>query len=444
MKKIISFALSLVLIFSLAACGKKNSDIEVVKDYESQPASGNSEGGQNVALNPTEVRNFSNGYAWIESSGSKSCSLVDTSGKIICTSTSWVSDSDESSGAHDMSNDACYVEENAGEKDGKVIYNYKIINKEGKVVASSEDGKFDEIYACGDNLFFVHKYESGIDVSRHLYGTINEKGEFVNQLRECPYGVLEKDKTKYIGGKAFLVNMDGSYYDHLYVYMSSNGKYFGEVTDKGIGNVGSSLYVINQNGIKAEGSDTLYSPRDGYEHIAIRSDGKIEKAPAFDAVVNGMLIKKDYDKKSVSFTDPTTGKTAAFSKYYPEYIIAAGNDNFLVAINGADGKVYYTVLDKKANMLFEPVAGNQGNAVYQRSIGDGTNASDGRLILCTDGEFSAFEYTSKCSVLDYTGKVIIPAGTYSEIKPFNNGIAWAKNSSDQYVGIDVNGKVVIS
>lgn len=430
MKKIISFALVLALIFSLAACGKKkNSDIEVVKDYESQPVSGDSEGGQNVALTLTEVNDFSNGCAWVEQSGSSVRSLIDTSGKIICTSTATLNN------LYDMSNDACYVEEYIGDKNGKSVWIYKIINKEGKVVASSEDGKFDEIYACGDNLFFVHKYESGIDVSRHLYGTINEKGEFVNQLRECPYGVLEKDKTKYIGGKAFLVNMDGSYYDHLYVYMSSNGKFFGEVTDKGIENIGSSLYVINRNGIKAEGSDTLYSPQDGYEHIAIRSDGKIEKAPAFDAVVNGMLIKKDYDKKSVSFTDPTTGKTAAFSKYYPEYIIAAGNDNFLVAINGADGKVYYTVLDKNANMLFEPVAGNQGDASYRRGAGDGTNASDGRLVLDSSDGYS---------VLDYTGKVIIPAGTYSEIKPFNNGIAWAKNSSDQYVGIDVNGKVVIS
>lgn len=426
MKKIISFALSLVLIFSLAACGKKNSDIEVVKDYESQPASGNSEGGQNVALNPTEVRNFSNGYAWVKSSGSKSCSLIDTSGKIICTSTSYVEDYDGRNDAHDMSNDACYVKEKVGDKDGESIYNYKIINKDGKIVASSTDGKFDEILAAGDNLFFVHKYESGIDVSRHLYGTINEKGEFVNQLRECPYGVLEKDKTKYIGGKAFLVNMDGSYYGNLYVYMSSNGKYFGEVTDEGIGNVGSSLYVINQYGIKAEGSDTLYSPRDGYEHIAIRSDGKIEKAPAFDEIINGMLVKRDREKESVSFTDPTTGKTAAFSKYYPEYIIAAGNDNFLVAINGADGKVYYTVLDKNGNMLFEPIA---------VIAGTNANASDGRVVLRTD---------EGCSVLDYTGKVIIPAGTYSEIKPFNSGIAWAKNSSDQYVGIDVNGKVVIS
>ena len=427
MKKIISFALSLVLIFSLAACGKKkNSDIEVVKDYESQPASGNSEGGQNVALNPTEVRNFSNGYAWVKSSGSKSCSLIDTSGKIICTSTSYVEDYDGRNDAHDMSNDACYVKEKVGDKDGEAIYNYKIINKDGKIVASSTDGKFDEILAAGDNLFFVHKYESGIDVSRHLYGTINEKGEFVNQLRECPYGVLEKDKTKYIGGKAFLVNMDGSYYGNLYVYMSSNGKYFGEVTDEGIGNVGSSLYVINQYGIKAEGSDTLYSPRDGYEHIAIRSDGKIEKAPAFDEIINGMLVKRDREKESVSFTDPATGKTATFSKYYPKYIIAAGNDNFLIMIEGADGKYYYTILDKNGNMLFEPIA---------VIAGTNANASDGRLVLSTDEGYS---------VLDYTGKVIIPAGTYSEIKPFNSGIAWAKNSSDQYVGIDVNGKVVIS
>lgn len=432
MKKTISFALSLVLIFSLAACGKKNSDIEVVKDYESQPASGDSEGGQNVALNPTEVRNFSNGYAWIESSGSSVCSLIDTSGKIICTSTSYVEDYDGRNDAHDMSNDACYVKEIVGDKDGETIYNYKIINKEGKVVTSSTDGKFDEILAAGDNLFFVHKYESGIDVSRHLYGTINEKGEFVNQLRECPYGVLEKDKTKYIGGKAFLVNMDGSYYGNLYVYMSSNGKYFGEVTDEGIGNVGSSLYVINKNGIKAEGSETLYSPQDGYEHIAIRSDGKIEKAPAFDEIINGMLVKRDREKESVSFTDPTTGKTVTFSKYYPEYIGAAGSDNFLIEIAGKDGKYYYTVLDKNANMLFEPVAGTYANA------------NDGRLVLCTDERYSAFEYTGKCSVLDYTGKVIIPVGTYSYIGSFNSGIAWAKNSSDQYVGIDVNGKVVIS
>ena len=139
MKKIISFTLSLVLIFSLAACGKKNSDIGTEKDYGSQQASEDSESGQKTKSTLIEVRDFSNGYAWVLTSDTLEWSLIDISGKAICTSTGE---------PHDMSKDACYVEESGG---------YKIINKDGKVVASSADGKFDEILAAGDNLFFVHK-----------------------------------------------------------------------------------------------------------------------------------------------------------------------------------------------------------------------------------------------------------------------------------------------
>ncbi len=409
MKKIISFALSLVLIFSLAACGKKNSDIEAVKDYGSQQASGDSESGQKTSLNLTYVRDFSNGYAWIKSSGSSGCSLIDTSGKIICTSTSWVSDSDENSGAHDMSKDACYVEEGDGI--------YKIINKEGKVVASSEDGKFDEILAAGDNLFFVHKYESGIDVSGHLYGTINEKGEFVNQLRECPYGQVSETYIKYIGGKAFRLSLNAQ------IYMSSNDTYISGGIDvsNNPANIGDTLYIYNYyNCIQAEGSDTRYD----YDYVAISPDGKIEKAPDFDYVISGMLVKRDVNNSQfyVSLTDPATGKTSVFSKYDVNEIHSADN-NFLLELNGKDGNKYFTVIDKNCNMLFEPV------------MGTGAEANDNRLVLSADEGYS---------VLDYTGKVIIPTGTYSSIRSFNSGIAWAKNSSDQYVGIDINGKVVIS
>ena len=429
MKKVISFALILALIFSLAACGKKkNSDIEVVKDYESQPVSGDSEGGQKTALNLTSFNKFVNGYAWVKSSGSESYSLIDTSGKIICTSTAIE--------IHDMSNDACYVKEKVGDKDGEAIYNYKIINKDGKIVASSTDGKFDEILAAGDNLFFVHKYESGIDVSRHLYGTINEKGEFVNKLRECPYGELSETYTSYIGAKAFRVG--AGVYDDPYIYMSSIDKYIGNnAIDYGTQiNIGNNLYIVNGSGIKVEGSDTGYYEYDddGYAYVVIRSDGKVEKAPAFDEIINGMLVKRDREKESVSFTDPATGKTATFSKYYPVYIDTAGKDNFLIMIEGADGKYYYTILDKNGNMLFEPIEGTRGEIHSERAAGE-TYANDSRLVLRTDEGYS---------VLDYTGKVIIPAGTYSYIGAFNSGIAWAKNSSDQYVGIDVNGKVVIS
>ena len=406
MKKVISFALSLVLIFSLAACGKKNSDIEVVKDYESQPVSGDSEGWQNVALNPTAAYDFKNGYAWIsiESGGSNTYHLIDTSGKIVYTSTTIYS-------FHDMSNDACYLKERVDNNK----YVYKIINKDGKVVASSADGKFDEILAAGDNLFFVHKYESGIDVSGHLYGTINEKGEFVNQLRECPYGQVSETDIKYIGGKAFRLSLNAQ------IYMSSNDTYVsgGIAMPNNPANIGDTLYIHKYyNCIQAEGSDTSYD----YDYVAISPDGKIEKVPDFDAVINGMLVRKDYDNQSLSLTDPATGKTSVFSKYDVHEFYRADN-NFLLELNGKDGNKYFTVIDKNCNMLFEPV------------MGTGAEANDGRLVLSTGEGYS---------VLDYTGKVIIPAGTYSSIRSFNSGIAWAKNSSDQYVGIDVNGKVVIS
>ena len=413
MKKIISFALSLVLIFSLAACGKKNSDIGTEKDYGSQQASEDSESGQKTSLNLTDVRNFSNGYAWVKISGSGSWSLIDTSGKVIYTSTGE---------PHDMSKDACYVEEYAGDdKNGESIYNYKIINKEGKVVASSADGKFDEILAAGDNLFFVHKYESGIDVSGHFCGTINEKGEFVNKLRECPFGDEPSEEyAKYIGGKAFRPGFNAI------IYMSSIDTYIsgGIATSNNPANIGDTLYIYNYNHvIQAEGSDTQYYDSHGYKYVAISPDGKIEKAPEFDAVINGMLVRKDYDNQSLSLTDPATGKTSVFSKY-DVYEFYRADNNFLLVLNGKDGNKYFTVIDKNCNMLFEPV------------MGTGAEANDNRLVLST--------HEGYYSVLDYTGKVIIPAGTYSYIGSFNSGIAWAQNSSDQYVGIDVNGKVVIS
>ena len=147
MKKIISFALILTLIFSLSACGKKkNSDIEVVKDYESQPVSGDSEGGQKVAVNNIDnAFDFKNGCSWVRYSNG-TMYLVNTKGNILYAS-------EHRHGGGDMCDDACFVKEEISEGN----YVYKIINKNGNVVASSADGKFDEILAAGDNLFFVHK-----------------------------------------------------------------------------------------------------------------------------------------------------------------------------------------------------------------------------------------------------------------------------------------------
>ena len=94
----------------------------------------------------------------------------------------------------------------------------------------------------------------------------------------------------------------------------------------------------------------------------------------------------------------------------------------MLKLEGKDGKNYFTVIDKNCNILFEPVAGY-------------ANAGDGKVSINT---------TDGYAVLDYSGNVLINPGTYKPIRAFNSGIAWAKNSSDQYVGIDEKGNVVIS
>lgn len=419
MKKAVSVILILTVIFSLSACGKKKkSDIVVVKDYESQPLDDENNGEKISALNLKNVADFKNGYAWVESSEGSSF-LINTKGKIIYTSASCYK-------YHDMSNDACFVQEKIGENK----YEYKIINKNGQVVASSADGKFDEILASGDNLFFVHKYEGGIDSSRNLYGTINEKGEFVNNLRECPFVNSKEAEAKYIGAKSFIFGNLIYYRGYSSIYMSNCDKFFDNSnTWQKYTSIGNDLYILYNHGIMAEGSEMKYSEfnDEGYKYTVIRSDGKIEKAPKFDNVVNGFFITVDSEKKAVSFIDSATGKTFIFSKYFISDVyhdkVRAADNNLLVSIKGKDGNVYYTVLDRNGNMLFEPISGKSADA------------NDGKITLLKDDGYS---------VLDYSGNVIINSGKYNYIGTFNDGIAWAKNSSDQYVGIDEKGNVVIS
>lgn len=408
----------------------ETTNVELVKDdlgekikyhgyyfyKDSYPSKDENKGEQTSTLNLTRAADFKNGYAWVESSGG-SHSLINTKGKTIYTSASCYK-------YHDMSNDACFVQEKIDEDK----YVYKIIDKNGQVVASSADGEFDEILASGDNLFLVYKYEGSIDSSRDLYGTINEKGKFVNKLRECPFTYSRYLSAKYIGAKSFLLVG----FNQSSIYMSSCDKFFensnSEYAAKG---AGDDLYILDNHGIKAEGSEKEYRYNefsdDGYKYVVIRSDGKIEKAPEFDYIVNGFLINglfaaEESGKKTVTFNNPKTGKTFAFSKYNISDVGSADN-NLLVSIKGEDEKYYYTVLDGNGNMLFEPISGTNAYA------------GDGKITLLKDDDYS---------VLDYSGNVIIDIGKYSYIGTFNDGIAWAKNSSDQYVGIDEKGSIVIS
>lgn len=95
----------------------------------------------------------------------------------------------------------------------------------------------------------------------------------------------------------------------------------------------------------------------------------------------------------------------------------------LIIIKGKDDNTYITVLDRNCNILFEPI------------LGTNAEAGDSKITLNTGDGYS---------VLDYSGNVLISAGTYSYIGTFSDGVAWAKNLNNQYVIIDEKGKVIAS
>lgn len=386
MKKLLSVAVILVLILSLASCGKKELDVSTI----------------------TEVRDFSNGFAWIcnTTETGKKWSLIDTSGKVIYSSRHVQPDYRNVS---DVCGNACYTFEYDPDSGNEL---YKIINTDGNVVASSENGEFDEILGCGDNLFFVHKYEGGIDSDRHLYGTINDKGEFVNPLKELINIGFEARRAEYAGAKMF------------YLMPSDPTARYGALFNANNGSVCSNakIYPIdgaNNNYISNIGSKVYFN-----NNSCVSSDGKIETVDDFDYVLNGLIIKTNIYTNEVSyFINPVSGETISFSKYPIEDIKPADN-NFLLKLRGKDDNVYYTVIDNKCNILFEPVKGYDAEA------------NDGKVVL--KDEFGGY------CVLDYSGNILIDFGTYSEINAFDSGVAWAVDYSNQYVGIDENGNVVIS
>lgn len=111
--------------------------------------------------------NFSDGVAWItynDETGTEQLALINTNGEII------YKESNNSAIIPPEMYGVSYIKS----KDG----NYKIITKEGKIVANSQDSEFDEILACGDGFALVYKY-SGPKDSKHLYGVIDKNGEFI-------------------------------------------------------------------------------------------------------------------------------------------------------------------------------------------------------------------------------------------------------------------------
>lgn len=216
----------ILFLFTFTACKSDEfDDVEII--YEEQSDNENGLLTDNKALDNLDIsyaRDFSNGTAWIEytSSGTKYNSLINTKGEILCTY-------DSSYSVHPMDKKAGYV---ADHENGI----YKIINSKGEVLVSSEDGDYDVIGANGDGMFFVYKYVSDINTSKHMFGIIDSDGDLIKPLKECRLisGINSNyvaTNSRYLGAGMFAVKFNSyGYNTNSYLIYSAQTNMFFSLT----------------------------------------------------------------------------------------------------------------------------------------------------------------------------------------------------------------------
>lgn len=184
---------------------------------------------------------FSDNLAWLQiadENGSDTVVLINTNGEIIF---------------EDKNIDAPVL----NKFDGGISYytkqgNYYIINTEGKIVASSENGDFDAVKAYGDGLVLVYKYSGGIDHAEDLYGVLDNTGNWVSELKSIdvsPSQIAGKS-ISYVGSGVFAICFETQY---LNTYSQSDWVLYNSKTSE-------LLYVFNIDISPYFENNTAYIP----------------------------------------------------------------------------------------------------------------------------------------------------------------------------------------
>lgn len=307
---------------------------------------------------------------------------------------------------------------------------YTLFNENGYKTIMVDGDVFDTIIGYGDGLILVYKNTSTITTEEHSYGVLDCNGTWIKQLTagtKLPNpDAWNWDTFKYIGEGVFMSYNYYGYDDHYILYNSntnksyfidscsiysdsfSNGVIYGKNTGWGF-NGGSISDYANQ-------SEDIDMP----SYFALRPDGTFDEVSEFTSVYHDLLINKNGEY--IRILDKTKNIEKEWTAFSAEMIssVQFDGDFGLVILNGADGKTYFTVIDKECNQKVAP------------TVCSSAAISDGRIVYKNSDNIY--------EVIDVNGTTIISRNEgFTNISNFSGGIAKAENSDGEcYIGLDCN------
>lgn len=369
MKKILAIMLSMVMVFSLAACGslefvkvEQSNGTDVVKEETTE----SSETTEN-----TEVSETTESTEVSESTGSTEAEIVEVEEIIWPTRHSYLNNDswyfyvtneagENITSRYNLITGEMTVSPNAS-KDVARLYKDSYINEDGtmvnartdEVLLKLEEGQF---FVVGEGwtekgICFVMQTTATIDGNTYSIGTVNYKGEWISEsMTEIDPG------SETIGAISYLSNGLG------FIGVGSNGYLYDYTTGSltYIEGYLCSYYVVDNkiyfwSPVNVDNCMMIYDIETGESNVTsykkseinyIASDGLYTVFTGANVkVVRGTEIIAEYD----------------VSKYHSTQVLTATEDNLCVAVESKDGVWFLCVLNPDGSEVFEPI---QMGALY--------------------------------------------------------------------------------
>ena len=330
--------------------------------------------GKDTDYHITYANSFSEGYAWIsvyrniDSSTTRNYqAVINTDGEICYCTEEAFSPSQFEGGASVLSFE-----------DGTK----KVVDPQGNVLFSTNCDLFDDIVAYGGGYYLVYKYHESFSEAGYDIFIIDGAQKRRNSIEGLQTKIPE-----------FVYCGDGVFANKV----RQNGA--GEVTwrfyDGASGNqyeVGGMSYWAEVNNIFNNGYAVIEGPRMGDLARLVSCDGAVTmldywgygKFYDFGPVSDGGFVCVSYYDdliKNVWFYDINTGNITELGNYGERVPLRKGktltfkDGSMLLPLTGADGKNYYTIMDKSGSSLFDPIQCSSVSFLNSRILVDYGNRS---------------------------------------------------------------------
>lgn len=239
---------------------------------------------------------------------------------------------------------------------------FDVLDKSGNIVFSSADGLFDGVAANGDGFFGVYQYTENFDEAGYRVFFLNNKGENIFEFENL---FDEVGKMTYCGEGIFAICPTKWPNEHIFVNLNTHSAF----TVKGIACYDVRMANSFSNGVCVV---ELGEYRTSDIPALIYADGTVKELDIYDIwctipgkVSDGGFVFSTYDGddivKKVEFYDIATDTVTQLGDYGErvDYTRLEGlyfDDGYmLLPLRGADGKSYYTIIDKSGQNIFDPV-----------------------------------------------------------------------------------------